>query len=64
MKLRQKRGMAATLHTKRYAQQPGLYRNYLRSTEDNIPGPYVVFIRMDDASNVGPLEKPNQSADE
>ena len=56
--------MAATLHTKRYAQQPGLYRNNLRSTEDNIPGPYVVFIRMDDATNVGPLEKPNQSADE
>ena len=54
---RQKRGMAAT---KRYAQQPELYykKNLNLLTEDNIPGPSGVGIRRDDATNVGPLEKP------
>jgi hypothetical protein len=58
MKSRQKRGIAATLHTERYAQQPELYRNNLCSTEDNIPGPSGVGIRGDDATSVGPLKKP------
>ena len=59
MRSRQKRGMAATLHTRRYAQQPQLYRNNLNLlTEDNIPGPSGVGIRGDDATNVSPLEKP------
>ena len=49
--------VAATLHTKRYAQQPGLYRNSLCSTEDNISGPSGVGIRGDDTTNVGPLKK-------
>ena len=57
LRSRQERGMAAT---KRYAQQPELYyRKKLNLlTEDNIPGPSRVGIRGDDATNVGPLEKP------
>ena len=49
--------VAATLNTKRYAQQPGLYRNSLCSTEDNIPGPFGVGIRGDYATHVSPLKK-------
>ena len=49
--------MAATLHTRRYAQQLELYRNNLRTAEDNIPGPSGVRIRGDDATNEGPLDK-------
>ena len=64
MRMRQKRGTAATLHTKRHAQQLGLYRNNLSSTEDNIPGPYGVGICRNDVTYVGPLEKPGQSPDE
>ena len=64
MRMRQKRGTAATLHTKRYAQQLGLYRNNLSSTEDNIPGPFEVGILRNDATFEGPLEKPGQSPNE
>ena len=55
--------MATPLHDKRYAQQPGVYRNNL-CTEDSIPGSSGFGIRRDDATNVSPLEKPGLSPDE